>query len=276
MHKMTNVQQIELEILKKIDEVCKKHNINYWLDSGTLLGAVRHQGFIPWDDDIDIGMLREDYEKFLKVAQKDLGDDYFLQTRSTDKNYPLVFAKVRKNNTAFVEWAFRGIDMHHGIYVDIFVFDTLPFENTEEYVKDCLKLNRQSIRKYIPTVNKKPNFSLSYIKGWLKKKLARSYFFFVPSKKFDENIYKEFTKYANESYENRKLTCLSFNDPYYFYENDIFPTKPLKFEDYEFPAPKNYDKYLKTYYDEYMVIPSVEDRETHSIMLVDFNREYKK
>lgn len=96
MHKMTNVQHIELEILKKIDEVCKKHNINYWLDSGTLLGAVRHQGFIPWDDDIDIGMLREDYEKFLKVAQKDLGDDYFLQTRSTDKNYPLVFAKVRK------------------------------------------------------------------------------------------------------------------------------------------------------------------------------------
>lgn len=96
MHKMTKLQKIELEILKKIDEVCKKHNIKYWIDSGTLLGAVRHKGFIPWDDDIDIAMLREDYEKFLKVAQKDFGNEYFLQTKNTDKKYPLFYAKVRK------------------------------------------------------------------------------------------------------------------------------------------------------------------------------------
>lgn len=162
-------------------------------------------------------MLREDYEKFLKVAQKDLGNDYFLQTRETDKNYPLFFLKVRKNNTAFVEWAFRGLDMHHGIYVDVFIFDTLPLENTEEYVNHCLTLNRQAIRKYVPTVNKEP------------------------SQKFDDNINKEFTKYVNESYDNRKLACLIFNDPYYFYENDIFPTQTIKFEDYEFTAPNNYD-----------------------------------
>lgn len=276
MHEMTSLQKIELEILKKIDEVCKKNNIKYWLDSGTLLGSVRHQGFIPWDDDVDIAMLREDYEKFLKVAQKDLENNYFLQTRETDKNYPLFFAKVRKNNTSFVEWAFRGLNMNHGIYVDVFIFDTLPLKDTEEYTKHCLTLNRQAIRKYVPTVNKKPSLSLSFIKGWIKKKLARAYFSLKPSKKFDENINKEFTKYANQVYENRKLACLSFNDPYYFYENDIFPTKTLKFEDYEFPVPNNYDKHLKTYYGEYMVIPSVENRETHSVKFVDFNKEYRK
>lgn len=273
---MTDLQKIELEILKKIDEVCKKNKLRYWLDSGTLLGAVRHHGFIPWDDDIDIGMLREDYEKFLKVAPNDLGNDYFLQTRNTDKNYPLFFAKVRKNSTSFVEWAFRDLDMHHGIYVDIFAFDTLPLANTEEYVRHCLKLNRQSIRKYVPTVNKKPTLSLSYIKGWLKKKLARVFFMFIPSKAFDENINEQFTKYANESYPNKKLACLSFNDPYYFYENNILPTKNLKFEDYEFPVPNNYDEHLKTYYGEYMIIPPVEKRETHSVKLIDYNKEYKK
>ncbi|MFM1515470.1 LicD family protein [Helcococcus ovis] len=274
MHKMTKLQKIELEILKKIDEVCKKHNIKYWIDSGTLLGAVRHKGFIPWDDDIDIAMLREDYEKFLKVAQKDFGNEYFLQTKNTDKKYPLFYAKVRKNNTSFVEWAFRGLNMHHGIYVDVFIFDTLPLENTEKYVEKCIKLNRQGIRKYVPTVNKKPTFSSSFIIGWLKKKLARILFMFIPAKIFDEKINNEFTKYANESYNNKKLACLSFNDPYYFYENNIFPTKTLKFEDYEFPVPNNYDEHLKTYYGEYMEIPPVEKRETHSVKLINFEKNY--
>lgn len=91
----------EIQILDVIDSICKKHNITYFLVWGTLLGSVRHKGFIPWDDDVDIGMPGKSYNKFLKIASKELGKEYFLQTGLTDKWHPVPFSKVRMNNTAF-------------------------------------------------------------------------------------------------------------------------------------------------------------------------------
>ena len=102
---LRDAQIIMLNILKEIDKICKKHNLIYFLDGGTLLGAVRHKGFIPWDDDVDIGMPREDYRKFLKIAQKELPDYLFLQTFETDKYYDIyqVPSKVRDNRTLIFE-----------------------------------------------------------------------------------------------------------------------------------------------------------------------------
>ena len=91
-----------LEILQEIHKICVENNLTYWLEAGTLLGAVRHKGFIPWDDDSDVSMPRADYEKFLKIAQKKLPKDMFLQTQDTDKEYPLPWAKIRKNGTLLV------------------------------------------------------------------------------------------------------------------------------------------------------------------------------
>lgn len=89
--------------MKDIDKVCTENHIKYWLYAGTLIGAVRHNGFIPWDDDLDVAMLREDYERFLKVAPKCLGNRYFIQTWESDPGFALPLAKVRKNDTIYLD-----------------------------------------------------------------------------------------------------------------------------------------------------------------------------
>ena len=110
-----------LEILVEIHRICVENNITYWLEAGTLLGAIRHKGFIPWDDDCDISMPRKDYERFLQIAQEKLPETMFLQTKETDKEYPLPWAKIRKNGTLLIETGETGEEKyHHGIFVDIF------------------------------------------------------------------------------------------------------------------------------------------------------------
>lgn len=130
-----DLQMVCLDILKEVDRVCKKHNILYWLEGGTMLGAVRHRGFIPWDDDLDIAMFRDDYNRFLKIAPQELKENYFLQTHETDSEYPLFFAKVRKDNTSIDSKPFRKLNMHKGIFVDIFPVDKISEKKFFQYVQ---------------------------------------------------------------------------------------------------------------------------------------------
>lgn len=117
-------QKVMLEILVEIHRICVENDITYWLEAGTLLGAIRHKGFIPWDDDCDVSMPRKDYERFLQIAQEKLPETMFLQTKETDKEYPLPWAKIRKNGTLLIETGETGEEKyHHGIFVDIFPYD---------------------------------------------------------------------------------------------------------------------------------------------------------
>jgi lipopolysaccharide cholinephosphotransferase len=115
-----------MDAFAEFDRVCRAQDIGYYLLAGSLLGAVRHQGIIPWDDDIDVGLLRPDYERFLRVAPHELGDRYFLQTIKSDPDYFLCFAKIRVNGTKFVEASSIDCDIHHGVYIDIFPLDNVP------------------------------------------------------------------------------------------------------------------------------------------------------
>lgn len=118
----------ELEVFEVIKGICKKHQITYYLVAGSLLGAVRHKGYIPWDDDLDVAMFREDYNKFLKYAQKELPEELFLQTPYTDPGYYYGMAKIRINNTTGIrirDWG-CGLPFHQGIFVDIFPIDSVP------------------------------------------------------------------------------------------------------------------------------------------------------
>ena len=117
-----------LELLEAVDLVCKKYDIPYWLSSGTLIGAVRHQGFIPWDDDLDIEMLREDYLRLMKVLPEELPDKFVLQTHETDPNYISNYAKVRDMNSYLEETnAYDRIWKYQGVYIDIFSLERIPF-----------------------------------------------------------------------------------------------------------------------------------------------------
>lgn len=124
--KLRALQLCELEILNEFVRVCERHNLRYFLVGGTLLGAVRHQGFIPWDDDIDVGMLREDYEKFSKIAQVELSEQYFYQSPQTDPHYFLTYNKIRKHGTQVYEERFRNSNFHKGVFIDIFPLDFCP------------------------------------------------------------------------------------------------------------------------------------------------------
>lgn len=124
--KLRKLQLCELEILNEFVRICEMWDLQYYLAGGTLLGAVRHQGFIPWDDDIDVAMPREDYDKFAKVCTKELGLNYFYQSPETDPHYFLTYAKIRKNGTEVYEERFQNAKFHKGVFIDIFPLDFCP------------------------------------------------------------------------------------------------------------------------------------------------------
>lgn len=121
------MQQRMLEILKVVDAICRKHNIPYWLCGGTMIGAIRHKGFIPWDDDLDIDMLRPDFERFVKLLPSELPDNLALQWHTTDKNYFFQYAKIRDRNSEMYEHnGYDRIWREHGVWIDVFPLERMP------------------------------------------------------------------------------------------------------------------------------------------------------
>lgn len=132
---LTRLQGTLYQILSEIKRVCDKHGIKYFITGGTAIGAYFWGKILPWDDDVDVGMPRPDYERFARIAQAEMGEDYFLQTPHTDPHVPFFFMKVRMNGTEFNEGTFKSLDMHQGIYVDIFPFDKIPKSNMLEKIQ---------------------------------------------------------------------------------------------------------------------------------------------
>lgn len=120
------------EIMAEIIRVCKLLDIPYFIQGGTAIGAFFNQGFVPWDDDIDLGMLRADYQRFLNEAPRVISDRFFIQHFSTEPRTPFYFIKVRKNGTLFLEEAYKDMPIHHGIFVDIFPYDHVPDSGKQE------------------------------------------------------------------------------------------------------------------------------------------------
>lgn len=123
LDEMKRINKVQLDLFKATVDVCEKLHIKWFMVHGSLLGTICNNGFIPYDDDIDIAMSRKDYDRFLKEAPALIGKDYFVQSNLSDKHYPLLFAKVRDNRTTYICERVRNIDMHHGIYIDIFPID---------------------------------------------------------------------------------------------------------------------------------------------------------
>lgn len=153
---MKKVWNVELKILSEIIRICKKYGIRYMMNGGSLLGAIRHQGFIPWDDDVDVQMLRPDYDKFVAVVGKELGEDFSIQTMSTDPDWPQNVAKVRYNKSSAIDWeqVNLGRKFNQGIFVDVFPLDLIP--------KDEKKWNLLRKRFYLT----QSILQCSTVRGW--------------------------------------------------------------------------------------------------------------
>lgn len=260
---LRKVQLAQLEIGKEIKRVCDENGIKYFLDSGTLLGAIRHKGFIPWDDDMDMGMLREDYDRFIEIAPKKLKPEYFLQTWKTDKSYPYAFAKIRKKGTVFIEAVSQKTNAHNEIFVDIFPYDVYPDDETVR-----TKLTRKiMLLKYSLWMKDGMTPWLRH-KSALDRLLVRTkyvlHYFYALTHSRDAMI---------AEYEKLMPMYNAETSKYYVEQSGgtpfgkwIIPTEcfekfiEVKFEDTMFLVPEKYDLYLKTVYGDYMQLPPVEKR----------------
>ena len=151
---MTELQNKELEILKQFIFVCDSLSLKYFLVCGSALGAVKYGGFIPWDDDIDVAMPREDYDVFVERANTLFPPNIFLQTYKTDTKYPHIYCKLRDSNTAYIEKSAAALEINHGVFIDIFPLDGYPSEKQEQRKFERLKrrYEREISSVFLPSI----------------------------------------------------------------------------------------------------------------------------
>ena len=256
------IQNIELDILKEVIRVCEENQIEYFAHAGTTLGAMRHQGFIPWDDDIDIAMMRGDYNRFLSIAPQKLKSGYILQHFLVEPNTPTYFAKVRKEGTLFVEGYCENIPMNKGIYIDIMPFDYMPDANQslERYRRKVVLANNLFIAKTTPCVTFEKNKIKKSIKQLVRSVLHTA---MIPVSK--EILYKNLDNSIREFEHSPTKTIGTRALPECVYKySDVFPLKNGKFEDISIKVPNNPDVILTATYGDWRKLPPKEKQYTHA------------
>ena len=254
---VNELKQIQIDILNNVDDFCRKNNIHYWIDCGTLLGAVRHKGYIPWDDDIDIGMLRKDYEIFRKKFNKDNNSIYKFHCFENDKEWFLPYGKVLNENTILYE-PDKKTGVKSSIYIDVFVYDNVPNDDkvisTMYKKRDLYKiLNNLQTFKGFYTKNRSKYNIFRYPFHYLMKVFPKRYFVKLSiknSKQFCSIPTKKIGNFTSVS----KVIC----------DKSIFDEfVDLEFEGKKYSAPKEYDKWLFEFYGDYMKLPPIENRVSH-------------
>lgn len=262
------LQLIILEMLVAIDKVCKEHNLRYYLIAGTLLGAVRHKGFIPWDDDLDIGMPRKDYDLLIKNAKDWLPSPYEMVAFENDKEYPLPFAKIQDSSTTIIER--MHLKYLGGIYMDVFPFDGM----TKNPIKKRIHFLRYYyLKKMLYFVHRDPYKNGLGISSWLPL-LARKLYTM-------ESLQKKISKLQQQfDYESSDFMIDHDNGINGVVDKKIIgqPT-PIEFEGKMFYGIENFHAYLSNMYGDYMQIPKQAGQRQHNFHYLDLNlpyREYKK
>ncbi|MDF2541070.1 MAG: hypothetical protein K0S47_788 [Herbinix sp.] len=271
---LNKIQVQILDILKEIDRICKLHNITYFLSAGTALGAMRHQGFVPWDDDADIGMLREDFERFRKIVENELGENFYYQRMKRSNDFYRPFDQVGKKNTSFVLYNVKDLRIRHGIHVDVFPFDVVSADEKrrEEHVREVQDYRTKIFQKRVPHVVATKNIYRKFVinhEYYLKK--------FIPYHYLNNKMKRALNRYTltEDVYVADLLT--HYKKIMYFKKSDLFPVKYVEFENIQLPVPNNCDSYLKMMYGDYMTPPPEGKRnQRHRLVELSYDKAYDK
>ena len=267
---LLQLQKTQLEILKVFDSICRKNHLRYSLYAGTLLGAVRHKDFIPWDDDLDVCMLREDYDRFLKLWPDAGAEGYILQNKENSPDFSQSFSKIRKDHTTFLQEADVGKQYHKGIFIDVFPIDRIPNGRISrlKFTWDCLRY-QLLMREFVPP---KANPAVRLVSSAVlaltpKKKRA------VARKKIEKQL---------ERINCNGTLSVVFVETFGTMRT-VYPAElanhyiELPFGKESFLCFANWETYLRIKYGDYMQLPPKEERVwRHHPLVIDFTHNYEE
>lgn len=269
---MTDLQQKEFALLEQFIRVCDQLGLTYYLVCGSALGAVKYKGFIPWDDDVDVALPRDDYEIFLEKAQALLPDWVFLQNYRTDPCYYTLGSKLRDSRTTYIEKGIAHIPMHHGVYIDVFPLDGYP--KTESGIKAFEKRKKHFYRRrYVrlwPPVHRDLGLTVCSCLYWVF------------------GVFKNTAKYVKGNEDLNRSCPVQDSDLWCNYANSVRKTEYSprwhygtgtwgEFEGLKVRLPENYHAYLTFKYGDYMAdLPAERQRPTHPYTVCDLDNPYTK
>lgn len=264
--RLDRIKELELGILREVDRICRKHDIPYFLVGGSLLGAVRHRGFIPWDDDLDIGMMRPDYERFRAICPGELDEKYFYQSYRTEAEDHYIMDKIRLKGTRFVTKFSNHFAIENGLFLDILVYDVTS--DREAWQKrQCRSIYAQNAILNIRWVGK-PEKGNHY----LLSALALPFLKMRSYGKYHRKLEQTMRQYEGKSsgrwlIDSTGMNILKGAFPAEWFDSLVM----LEFEGMQLPAPAGYDAYLRHWYGEdYMALPPLERRFSgHSLTEID-------
>lgn len=269
---LRRLQLVELGILKDIDRVCREYGITYWLDSGSVLGAKRHGGFIPWDDDIDLGMPRADYERFLDVAPAALGPRYCVSDPHINEHQAALFAKVMLAGTRFATDETQEAEFEQGIFVDVFPYDAVCSDAAaaKRQRRSCMLWQSLSYLYHSGHIVVPHGGAL----GAAERAACRIAHMLTRAFLSPERIAHKFDWVAQAARDDSEA-CTLMAPSYATFEPYphamLLPVQPIVFEGCEFMAPADVEGYLRKQYGEtWNQLPPEDQRRNHAPKVLEF------
>ena len=271
---MNRLQENILEVYKPVKELCDTHGLRYFAIGGTCIGAVRHEGFIPWDDDMDIAMPREDYNRFLELAKDNLPSHLEVFNGSDKDHSDFTFTKIHNNRTMFTSTFLENFpDSYTGVFLDVMPIDGLPDNETirKKYTKKLENISRNSRRRKLLDYDAHEGQSgddILYTLYILNLKLH-------PIRYYSNKLLKILPKYSFEQGEGIIFGWTADNSNRIFHKEDFLSWKSVRFEDTEVRIPIGYDRYLRKQIGDYTKLPDPDKRVTHHDAIIDLDKSYK-